>query len=141
MITAIGISNLQFVDLNSSRNLFIIGFSFFFGLTLPKYITEHPGCIQTGECVRACERVFVLRKCLFYCHNKLYSLLCFILKVTHASLKTFDLVRYVFGHYNNNGRLLYPKLSIYSVVLRLHKLTFFIPELVLLLCVFRFLTY
>ena len=27
MITAVGISNLQFVDLNSSRNLFILGFS------------------------------------------------------------------------------------------------------------------
>ena len=32
MITAVGLSNLQFVDLNSSRNLFILGFSLFFGL-------------------------------------------------------------------------------------------------------------
>ena len=40
MITAVGISNLQFVDLNSSRNLFIIGFSFFFGLALPEYLKE-----------------------------------------------------------------------------------------------------
>ncbi len=49
MITAVGISNLQFVDLNSSRNLFIIGFSFFFGLTLPNYLQSNPGSIQTGK--------------------------------------------------------------------------------------------
>ncbi|ELU11132.1 hypothetical protein CAPTEDRAFT_161086, partial [Capitella teleta] len=35
MITAVGLSNLQFVDLNSSRNLFILGFSMFFGIALP----------------------------------------------------------------------------------------------------------
>ncbi len=34
MIAACGLSNLQFVDLNSSRNLFILGFSLFFGLVL-----------------------------------------------------------------------------------------------------------
>ena len=49
MITAVGISNLQFVDLNSSRNLFIIGFTFFFGLALPKYLDDHPEAIQTGQ--------------------------------------------------------------------------------------------
>ena len=43
MITAVGISNLQFVDLNSSRNLFIIGFSFFFGLALPEYLKDQEG--------------------------------------------------------------------------------------------------
>ncbi|ELT90298.1 hypothetical protein CAPTEDRAFT_124038 [Capitella teleta] len=49
MVTAVGISNLQFVNLNSTRNLFIIGFSFFFGLTLPKYMKETPGVISTGH--------------------------------------------------------------------------------------------
>ncbi|KAI4820931.1 hypothetical protein KUCAC02_028889 [Chaenocephalus aceratus] len=42
MITAVGLSNLQFVDLNSSRNLFVLGFSIFFGLTLPSYLKENP---------------------------------------------------------------------------------------------------
>jgi len=37
MIAAVGLSNLQFVDLNSTRNLFIIGFSFFMGLSVPEY--------------------------------------------------------------------------------------------------------
>ncbi|KAK5870977.1 hypothetical protein PBY51_003881 [Eleginops maclovinus] len=42
MITAVGLSNLQFVDLNSSRNLFVLGFSIFFGLTLPSYLKQNP---------------------------------------------------------------------------------------------------
>ncbi|XP_077596561.1 solute carrier family 23 member 1 isoform X1 [Stigmatopora nigra] len=48
MITAVGLSNLQLVDLNSSRNLFVLGFSLFFGLTLPAYLDAHPKCIRTG---------------------------------------------------------------------------------------------
>ncbi|KAL7827258.1 hypothetical protein SRHO_G00329760 [Serrasalmus rhombeus] len=42
MITAVGLSNLQFVDLNSSRNLFVLGFSIFFGLVLPSYLRGNP---------------------------------------------------------------------------------------------------
>ncbi|XP_060792256.1 solute carrier family 23 member 1 isoform X5 [Neoarius graeffei] len=48
MITAVGLSNLQYVDLNSSRNLFVLGFSMFSGLTLPNYLDTHPGSIKTG---------------------------------------------------------------------------------------------
>ncbi|KAL3043078.1 hypothetical protein OYC64_020900 [Pagothenia borchgrevinki] len=48
MITAVGLSNLQLVDLNSSRNLFVLGFSMFFGLTLPAYLHTHPSSIHTG---------------------------------------------------------------------------------------------
>ncbi|XP_028909288.1 solute carrier family 23 member 1 isoform X9 [Ornithorhynchus anatinus] len=48
MITAVGLSNLQFVDMNSSRNLFILGFSMFFGLTLPNYLDANPTAIRTG---------------------------------------------------------------------------------------------
>ncbi len=36
IITAVGLSNLQFVDLNSPRNLLVVGFSIFFSLVLPK---------------------------------------------------------------------------------------------------------
>lgn len=49
MITAVGLSNLQFVDMNSSRNLFVLGFSMFFGLTLPNYLDSNPGAINTGN--------------------------------------------------------------------------------------------
>ncbi|MCI4386493.1 hypothetical protein PGIGA_G00063030 [Pangasianodon gigas] len=48
MITAVGLSNLQSVDLNSSRNLFVLGFSMFSGLMLPNYLDTHPGSIKTG---------------------------------------------------------------------------------------------
>ena len=49
MIAAVGISNLQFADMNSSRNLFIVGFSIVFGLALPHYMVKHPNAIETGK--------------------------------------------------------------------------------------------
>ncbi|XP_014674568.1 PREDICTED: solute carrier family 23 member 2-like [Priapulus caudatus] len=49
MVTAIGLSNLQFVDLNSTRNLFILGFSIIFGLVLPTWLGEHNDVIKTGN--------------------------------------------------------------------------------------------
>jgi len=42
MIASVGLSNLQFVDLNSARNLFILGFAFFMGLSVPEYFAAHP---------------------------------------------------------------------------------------------------
>ncbi len=42
MIAAVGLSNLQSIDLNSPRNLFILGFSLFMGLSLPEYFGAHP---------------------------------------------------------------------------------------------------
>lgn len=48
MITAVGISNLQYADMNSSRNLFIVGFSLVFGLAVPHYMSDHMDAIQTG---------------------------------------------------------------------------------------------
>lgn len=46
MIAGVGLSNLQFVDLNSSRNLFIIGFSIFMGLSLPEYVAANTEAIH-----------------------------------------------------------------------------------------------
>ena len=48
MITAVGISNLQYADMNSSRNLFIVGFSLVFGLAVPYYMEDHMDAIHTG---------------------------------------------------------------------------------------------
>ena len=42
MIAAVGLSNLQFVNLNSARNLFIIGFALFMGLSMPEYFAANP---------------------------------------------------------------------------------------------------
>lgn len=42
MIAAVGLSNLQLVDLNSARNLFILGFALFMGLSVPEYFRANP---------------------------------------------------------------------------------------------------
>ncbi|XP_026729143.1 solute carrier family 23 member 2 isoform X2 [Trichoplusia ni] len=48
MITAFGLSALQYVNLNSSRNLYIIGFSTFFPLVLTRWMSAHSGALRTG---------------------------------------------------------------------------------------------
>ncbi len=48
MIAAVGLSNLQFVDLNSARNLFILGFAFFMGLSVPEYFANNPLVFSEG---------------------------------------------------------------------------------------------
>jgi nucleobase transporter 1/2 len=42
MITAVGLSSLQFVNLNSTRNLFVLGLAFFMGLSTPQYFSASP---------------------------------------------------------------------------------------------------
>ena len=46
MVTSVGLSNLQFVNLNSTRNLFILGFSIFFGLSLSKWVKSNESKIS-----------------------------------------------------------------------------------------------
>ena len=48
MIVAVGLSNLQHVDFNSGRNLFILGFTVFNGLAIPQWVAANPGAIKTG---------------------------------------------------------------------------------------------
>nr|XP_060489192.1 solute carrier family 23 member 1-like isoform X1 [Panthera onca] len=48
VITAVGISNLQYVDMNSSRNLFIFGFSIYCGLAIPNWVNQNSEKLQTG---------------------------------------------------------------------------------------------
>ncbi|XP_061388518.1 solute carrier family 23 member 1-like [Musca vetustissima] len=49
MIVAFGLSTLQYVDLRSARNLYILGLSIFFPMVLCKWIQQHPTAIQTGN--------------------------------------------------------------------------------------------
>ena len=49
MVTAVGLSNLQFVDMNSSRNIFILGVSIFFGLSFPMWLKSNNNTINTGN--------------------------------------------------------------------------------------------
>ena len=48
-VAAVGISTLQFADMNSSRNLFIVGFSLVLGLAFPHYLESHPNAINIGK--------------------------------------------------------------------------------------------
>ncbi|XP_060838870.1 solute carrier family 23 member 2-like isoform X2 [Rhopalosiphum padi] len=43
LIGAVALSNLQFINLNSLRNMYILGLSIFFGLAIPKYISTVQG--------------------------------------------------------------------------------------------------
>ncbi|MFC4437202.1 MULTISPECIES: uracil-xanthine permease family protein [Natrialbaceae] len=45
-IVAVGISNLKHVDLDSSRNVFIIGFAMFVGLAVPEYMANFEGPLE-----------------------------------------------------------------------------------------------
>ncbi|XP_072026599.1 solute carrier family 23 member 1-like [Amphiura filiformis] len=49
MVLAVGLSNLQFIDLNSTRNLLVVGFSLSGGFGLPLWLSNHPNAIQTGS--------------------------------------------------------------------------------------------
>ncbi|CAJ1057161.1 xan_ur_permease domain-containing protein [Xyrichtys novacula] len=48
VIAAAGVSNLQYADMNSSRNIFIFGFSMFSGLVIPNWILKNQRAIATG---------------------------------------------------------------------------------------------
>ncbi|XP_074487930.1 xan_ur_permease domain-containing protein isoform X1 [Sebastes fasciatus] len=58
VITAAGVSNLQYADMNSSRNIFIFGFSMFSGLVIPNWILKNPKAIATG--VRELDQLLVV---------------------------------------------------------------------------------
>uniref|UniRef100_A0A667Y914 Si:dkey-106n21.1 n=1 Tax=Myripristis murdjan TaxID=586833 RepID=A0A667Y914_9TELE len=77
MIAAVGISNLQYVDLNSSRNLLILGFSTFSGLVLPTWFHSNPGIIDTG--IKELDQVIVV---LFTTHMFIGGFLGFVLDNT-----------------------------------------------------------
>lgn len=49
MICAFGLSALQYINLNSARNLYILGFSIFFPLVLSKWMIKHSDIIKTGN--------------------------------------------------------------------------------------------
>lgn len=49
MISAVGLSSLQHVNLNSVRNLFVVGFALIIGLVIPKYLQQFPNTIDTGK--------------------------------------------------------------------------------------------
>ncbi|WP_266076970.1 uracil-xanthine permease family protein [Haladaptatus caseinilyticus] len=55
-IAAVGLSNLKYIDLDSQRNLFIVGFALFAGLSIPAYI----GGVDAGAFQQGMANVAVL---------------------------------------------------------------------------------
>ncbi|CAH1781302.1 unnamed protein product [Owenia fusiformis] len=49
MVISVGLSNLQFVQLNSTRNQCILGLSFMMGIVIPRWLYQSPGAIRTGN--------------------------------------------------------------------------------------------
>lgn len=49
LIAAFGLSALQYVDLKSARNLYILGVSLFFPMVLCNWMQKNPGSIRTGN--------------------------------------------------------------------------------------------
>ncbi|PIK43179.1 hypothetical protein BSL78_19964 [Apostichopus japonicus] len=47
LVASVGLSNLQFVNLNSSRNLFVLGVSLLMGFVIPTYIKDNNDAINT----------------------------------------------------------------------------------------------
>lgn len=45
---AVGLSFLQFTNMNSMRNLFIVGVSLFLGLSIPEYFSRYTTSSQQG---------------------------------------------------------------------------------------------
>nr|XP_033490224.1 solute carrier family 23 member 2 isoform X2 [Epinephelus lanceolatus] len=74
-IAALGIT--KYVDLNSSRNLLILGFSTFSGLVLPTWFHSNPGIIDTG--IKELDQVIVV---LFTTHMFIGGFFGFILDNT-----------------------------------------------------------
>lgn len=49
MVPSVGLSNLQFVDMSSPRNIFVVGTSISIGQTLPNWLNANISSINTGK--------------------------------------------------------------------------------------------
>ena len=50
-IVAVGVANLRFVDLDSSRNVFVVGFALFVGLAVPAYMGNFESTLEFRDAV------------------------------------------------------------------------------------------
>ena len=47
-LIAVGVATLRFVDMESPRNVTVIGLTFMLGLAIPQWVNAKPGRINTG---------------------------------------------------------------------------------------------
>ena len=58
MVTSLGLSYLESIDLRSSRNLVVLAISFSAGMTVPTWMNNNPGVIDTGRFITVrCRRM------------------------------------------------------------------------------------
>ena len=99
MVVAVGLPNLQHVDINSSRNIYISGLSIFSGLSLPVYLS---GCRYW--------LIFFDMFCNTLCSEKNLNLMKRVrvkkflrtFKWTHQQQKTNDQQQNTYQHIQNN---------------------------------------
>ncbi|XP_077366525.1 solute carrier family 23 member 1-like isoform X1 [Festucalex cinctus] len=77
VIASTGISNLQSTDMNSSRNIFVFGFSLFSGLVIPNWMAKNPNMLATGQ-----REVDAVLQILFTTHMFVGGFLGFVLDNT-----------------------------------------------------------
>ena len=51
MVLVVALTNIQYVDMNSSRNLIVLAISIIFGLMLPFWLGENQDVINTGKII------------------------------------------------------------------------------------------
>ena len=78
VLAAVGASNLQYVDLNSSRNLVVFGISLFLGLSFPVWVVKNAELIKTGQFLHY--HVFPPRFFLSFCLFHMFVLVFVIMK-------------------------------------------------------------
>ncbi|XP_057679129.1 solute carrier family 23 member 1-like [Corythoichthys intestinalis] len=83
VISATGIANLQSTDMNSSRNIFVFGFSLFSGLVIPNWIAKNPNTLVTGL-----SEVDAVLQILFTTHMFVGGFLGFVLDNTIPGTKS-----------------------------------------------------
>lgn len=66
MILAVGLSSLQYVDLSSMRNLFVLGTSLFLGMVIPSWVSANGKSIDTGIVIYYRSRQCSANKYLFF---------------------------------------------------------------------------
>ena len=66
LITGVGISNLKYCDLGSSRNIFIFGFSIFVGMALPHWLEQNPNAFNTSSVGFNQGKILIFKLILIY---------------------------------------------------------------------------
>ena len=105
IITAVGLSNLQFVDLNSTRNLFVLGFSVFFGLTISKWAKSNPESLSFDQNNEHLENLGQVIKVLLQTSMFVSGFLGFILDNTIPGTdEERGLIKWKNQHENSEGQ-------------------------------------